>query len=78
MSDALAARIEAIRKHVNTACAQARAVAQEVEVLDTGDLGDDLEESVREVLGSLADVHRALIGADQPLGSAIHHAKRLP
>jgi len=82
MSDALAARIEAIREHINAAYAEAQAIAQAiaqaVDTLDPDTLGEDLEESAREVIDALADAGRALIGTDEPLASALHHARRLP
>lgn len=78
MSDALAARIEAIREHINAAYAEAQAIAQTVDTLDPDTLGEDLEESAREVIDALADAGRALIGTDEPLASALHHARRLP
>lgn len=78
MSDALAARIEAIREHINAAYAEARAVSEAVDTLDPDTLGGDLEESAREVIDALADTGRALIGTDDPLASALHHARRLP
>lgn len=78
MTTTIAARIEALRDQLHAAGREAWAIAEAVDMLDADTLTDTTEASLREVIDSLADLHRALIGTDELVESAIHHARRLP
>ena len=78
MSDAIAARIAAVQSQLTAAHNELRSLAELVDMFDADILDATTEESVREVIDSLADASRALAGADDPLQAAVHHAHLLP
>lgn len=78
MSEAIAARIAAVQAQLSAVHVELRALAELVDMFDADTLDAATEESVREVIDSLADAGLALNGADEPLNTAAHHARRLP
>ena len=78
MNDAISARITAMQTQLTAVHTELRALAELVDMLDADTLDAETEDSVREMIDSLADAGRALAGADEPLQAAVHHARRLP
>ncbi|QDC17462.1 hypothetical protein F1734_26025 (plasmid) [Rhodococcus ruber] len=77
MSNALAARIEAVRGLLREAERAARVIAEDVDRTRAG--LDPVDQPVAvEVIDSLADMGLALDGADAALDSAVRHARLLP
>ncbi len=78
MSEAIAARIEAVQAQLTTVHTELRALAELVNMFDPDTLDAATEISVREVIDSLAGAGLALNGADEPLSAAVHHTRLLP
>lgn len=70
-------RIEDVRSKLNSAYRDVQELSKLVDMLEYDDAPADTQAAIREVLDSLADINRAIVAADDPMESAIHHARKL-